>query len=215
MYKVMIVDDQSSSQNLMKYAIMRGGDRYILHNTLQDADLVLPILKDEKVDLLLLDIYTGAKAKENGIEIAKKVKALYPDIKIIMLTFVLQRRHIEKAREIGCEGFWYKDHADIDLLNVMDSVMAGNTYYPDDLPVVTIGTAKSTDFSEKELAILQAKVNGHSNERVCKDLDIKRRTLDTHLSNIKNKTGYDNLLKLVADVAANKFIIIDEKDSLS
>ncbi len=209
MYNVIVVDDQKSSQDLMKYAILRGKDRYNLVNTAFDADDVMLSLPYENVDLILMDIYT--QGKENGIKVAKQVKKNYPKTKIIVLTFVLQKRHIEEAKEAGCEGFWYKDHADIDLLEVMDNVMDGNIYYPQEQPIVAIGTAKTSDFTNKELAILQAKVNGYSNERVCALLNIKSRTLDTHLSNIKNKTGYDSLLKLVADVSAKKFIIAEDK----
>ncbi len=208
MYKVMIIDDQSSSQALMKYAIMRSDGRYKLTKTFFDADRVLCELKYEHTDLILMDIHTAGK--ENGIKVASEIKKLYPKIKIIILTFVLQKKHIDEAKKAGCEGFWYKDHADMDLLLVMDNVMEGKTYYPESQPVVTIGMAKIQDFTPKELEIIQAKVNGCSNEKVCEMLNIKSRTLDTHLSNIKNKTGYNNLLKLVADVASKKFIITGE-----
>ncbi len=210
MYNVMIVDDQSSSHALMQYAILRSEGRYKITKAFFNADRVLDELKYEPVDLILMDIHT--LGKENGIRVAAKVKECYPNIKIIILTFVLQKKYIEEAKEAGCEGFWYKDHADMDLLLVMDSVMEGKIYYPQQQPGIKIGVAKISDFTAKELEILQAKVNGHSNEDVCTLLNIKSRTLDTHLSNIKNKTGYGNLLKLVADVASKKFIISGEDD---
>ncbi len=210
MKNVMIVDDQSSSHALMQYAILRSNGRYKITKALFDADRVIDELKYEPVDLILMDIHT--LGNESGIKVAAKVKKHYPNIKIIILTFVLQKKYIEEAKIAGCEGFWYKDHADMDLLLVMDSVMNGETYYPETQPVIAIGMAKISDFTPKELQILQAKVNGHSNEEVCGMLNIKSRTLDTHLSNIKNKTGYSNLLKLVADVAAKRFIISNEDD---
>ncbi len=209
MYNVMIVDDQQSSQRLMKYAILLGNGRYNLTKAYVDADSVLNALRFETPDLILLDIYTAGK--ENGIVVAEKVKNLYPNIKIIILTYLLQKRHIEAAKEIGCEGFWYKDHADIDLIDVMDSVMDGNIHYPESQPVVAIGMAKSSDFTAKELQVLQAKINGYSAEEICEQLDIKLRTLNSHISNIKNKTGYTSLIKLVADISAKKFLITDEK----
>ncbi len=210
MYNVIIVDDQSSSHALMQYAILRSEGKYNITKAFFDASKVIDELRYEPVDLILMDIHT--QGKENGIKVAGKIKKLYPKIKIIILTFVLQKKYVEEAKEAGCEGFWYKDHADMDLLLVMDSVMDGNIYYPEEPPVIKIGVAKISDFTPKELLVLQAKVNGHSNETVCELLDIKSRTLDTHLSNIKNKTGYNNLLKLVADVASKKFIISGEDD---
>ncbi len=208
MHSVMIVDDQRSSQALMKYAISTGGDKYKLIKSISNADHVVAELRYDKVDLILLDIYTGGN--ESGITVARQVKELYPEIKIIILTYVLQKKHLDDAKKIGCEGFWYKDHADMDLIDVMDKVMSGEIYYPQSQPVVTIGTAKTTDFTKKELEILQAKVNGYSGDEICDMLDIKLRTLNTHICNIKNKTGYNNLLKLIADVSSKRFIIADE-----
>ncbi len=212
MYNIMIVDDQSSSHALMQYAIMRSEGRYNITKAFFNADKVFDELRYETVDLILMDIHT--QGKETGIAVAAKVKKHYPKIKIIILTFVLQKKYIEEAKQAGCEGFWYKDHADLDLLQVMDCVMDGMIYYPKQQPTIKIGVANISDFTPKELEILQAKVNGHSNEEVCDMLNIKSRTLDTHLSNIKNKTGYNNLLKLVADVATKKFIITGEEGNL-
>ncbi len=209
MYNVMIVDDQQGSQRLMKYAILLGNGRYNLTKSLTDADLVLNAIKFETPDLILLDIYTNGK--ENGIEVAREVKKLYPKIKIIILTYLLQKKHIEQAKEIGCEGFWYKDHADIDLIEVMDNVMNGLIHYPQSQPVVTIGMAKITDFTAKERQILQGKINGLSTEDICKNLGIKSTTLRTHINNIMNKTGYSSFVQLVADVVDKKFIIMAEK----
>ncbi len=208
MYNVMIVDDQPSSRDFMKYAILLGKDRYILLESLANADELMSHLRSKTPDLILLDIYTDGK--ENGIIVAEQVKKCYPHIKIIILTFLIQKRHVEYAQKVGCEGFWYKDHMDISLLEVMDSVMAGNTYYPESQPIVTIGTAKSSDFTAKELQILQAKINGASAEEICEKFGIKRSTLSTHMTNMQNKTGYSSFIQLVADVVDKKFIITGE-----
>ncbi len=208
MYKVMIVDDQKSALDQMKYAILQSHGKYVLQKTLTEADGALGALEEAPVDLILMDIYTNGR--ECGIKVAKEIKEKYPNIKIIILTFVLQKRHIEEAHAAGCEGFWYKDHTDIDLLHVMDHVMEGATYFPESQPTVMIGMAKASDFTEKELAVLQAKVNGHTNEKLCELLHIKQRTLDTHISRIKSKTGYNNLLRLVADITAKKFLMISD-----
>ncbi len=209
MYNVMIVDDQRSSQKLMEYAILLGNDRYKLIKSFMDADLVLNALRVETPDLILLDVYT--EGKENGIVVAEKVKKLYPKIKIIILTYLLQEKHVDAAMKIGCEGFWYKDHSDIDLIEVMDNVMNGHIHYPESHPVVTIGMAKISDFTTKELKVLQGKINGLSTEDICEQLGIKATTLHTHMTNIRNKTGYTSFIQLVADVVDKKFVIMGEK----
>ncbi len=208
MYNVIIVDDQPSSRDIMKYAILLGGDRYYLAKEFADADMVMSELHFTKPDLILLDIFTGGK--ENGIAVARQIKEKHPNVKIIILTFLIQKRHIEEAKRIGCEGFWYKDHPDTTLLQVMDNVMNGHIHYPESQPIVTIGMAKISDFTKKELQILQAKIDGLTAEEICEMLSIKLPTLKTHMCNIRNKTGYSNFIKLTADIVAKRFIITDD-----
>ncbi len=210
MYNVLIVDDQRSSQDFMKLNIMPGADRYTIVDTIASADRALSTLINIKVDLILLDIFTDNKA--NGLIAAREIKQLYPHIKIIIMTFLLQQKHLDEAKAIGCDGFCYKDFIEENLLTAMDIVMQGKKYFPDDTPKVEIGMAKSSDFTQKEIEVLQAKVNGLSNKEVCELLNIKSRTLDGHISSLKAKTGYESLLKLIADVVSKNFVIINEED---
>ncbi len=205
MINVLIVDDQLSSQGFMKYALERGSDRYTLIDTILNADKAIEIIDKQKIDLVLLDIFT--ENKENGLTAAFDIKQKYPEIKIIILTFLVQQRHIDRAREIGCEGFWYKDYTEGDLLQIMDKIMNGETYYPDDAPIISIGMAKSSELTKREIEVLQAKIDGLSNEEVCKLLGIKERTLNDYIRNLKEKTGYSNMVQLVAEVATKRFII--------
>ncbi len=206
MFNVLIVDDQKSSRELMQY-IVSESDKYTLVGALESASKAESFCKNNKVDVILMDIYTDGK--ENGISSAKQVKAYNPKIKIIIVTFLVQKEHIENAKAIGCEGFWYKDHSTQKLLLVIDEVMSGKTIYPDKLPIVKIGLAKASDFTKQELHVLQLKVNGCSHTETCEILGITRSTLNYHISNLKGKTGYDNLLKLAIDVSMKKFIISD------
>ena len=51
--------------------------------------------------------------------------------------------------------------------------------------------------SERELEILQLVVGGLSNLKIAKILDISKRTVDNHISNILKKTKTDNRVELV------------------
>ena len=51
--------------------------------------------------------------------------------------------------------------------------------------------------SERELQVLELVAKGLTNEQIAKDLDISKRTVDNHISNILNKTNTDNRVALV------------------
>ncbi len=207
MYNVLIVDDQKSSRELMQYVVCES-ETYNIVGALEDADSTEDFCKSNKVDLILMDIHTAGK--ENGLKGSKAVKGYNKKIKIIIVTFLVQADHIKQAKEIKCEGFWYKDHSTKKLVDVMDGVMRGEIVYPDSLPVIQVGLAKASDFTKAELNVLKLKVNGYSHTETCNILGITRSTLNYHISNLKGKTGYDNLLKLAIDVSMKKFIISTE-----
>ncbi len=207
MYKVLVVDDQKSSRELMRYVVLESED-YKLVGAIEDAEKALEFCENNSVDLILMDIYTAGK--EKGIKSAAVVKKAKPNIKIIIVTYMVQHEHVERAKEVGCEGFWYKDHSEKSLLEVMNQIINGENVYPDKLPEIVIGLAKASEFTKQELKVLKLKVNGYSHAETCEYLGITRSTLNYHIANLKDKTGYTNLLKLAIDVSMKKFIISEE-----
>lgn len=51
--------------------------------------------------------------------------------------------------------------------------------------------------SARELEILELVVNGLSNHKIAEQLEISKRTVDNHISNILKKTNVDNRVELV------------------
>lgn len=51
--------------------------------------------------------------------------------------------------------------------------------------------------SSRELQILELVVKGLSNQKIASELDISKRTVDNHISNILKKTSTDNRVELV------------------
>ncbi|WP_299411200.1 helix-turn-helix transcriptional regulator [Acaryochloris sp. IP29b_bin.148] len=51
--------------------------------------------------------------------------------------------------------------------------------------------------SERELQVIELVASGLKNEQISQRLDISKRTVDNHISNILTKTGTDNRVALV------------------
>lgn len=51
--------------------------------------------------------------------------------------------------------------------------------------------------SERELQIIELVAAGLTNQEIAQKLEISKRTVDNHISNILNKTGTDNRVALV------------------
>ena len=204
MTRVLIVDDQRTAREVMEITVKQS-NRYSVERTIVDAGNAYLHCMNGTVDLILMDVYT--LDGENGIEAAAKIKKDFPRIKIIIVTSMPEESFIRKAREAGCESFWYKDVGVEDLLSVMDKTMAGKSVYPDDAPVIKIGLAKSTEFTKRELDVLRELVNGCSQKGTSDILGIKYNSVRTHIKSILLKTGYDTPSRLIAEVSHKNYMI--------
>ena len=187
MTRVLIVDDQRTAREVMEITVKQS-NRYSVERTIVDAGNAYLHCMNGKVDLILMDVYT--LDGENGIEAAAKIKKDFPHIKIIIVTSMPEESFIRKAREAGC-----------------DKTMAGKSVYPDDVPVIKIGLAKSTDFTKRELDVLRELVNGHSQKDTANRLGIKYESVRTHLKSILAKTGYDTPSRFIAEVSHKNYMI--------
>lgn len=205
MTRVILVDDYRHTREWCAQRIQNSG-RYELAASFANASNVeLPCLAG-KVDLLVMDICT--MDGESGLKMAEKIKPRCPDIKIIIMTSMPEYSFTDRARAAGCESFWYKD-SPVDLIEVMDRTMAGERIYPAERPEVTIGRAKSSDFSERELEVIRALVEGKSYGEIAEKLSISVNTVKDHIKHIYAKTGYNRSLQVVVDAVEHKLILPD------
>lgn len=206
MYKVLVVDDQLTAQQIISDTIEES-EEFILFKIIDNASLAEMCCLSGDIDLIIMDVYTAHG--ENGIRAASKIKTEFPNIKIIIVTSMAECSFIEKAKQANCDSFWYKDMGEKKLLEVMQDTMKGKKIWPQKLPQVKIGNIKSTQFTVRELEVLREIVNGVPNKEICKKLYITKSTLDTHIRNMLVKTGYTSKIKLAVDVASKELIIPD------
>ena len=159
------------------------------------------------VDLVIMDVVM--RKGMNGLEAAERIRKTRPDIRIIIVTSMPEVSYIKRAREIGVNSFWYKELGEISLLEVMDRTMAGEEIYPEQAPVVYLGEARSTDFTEQEIAVLRELTTGASNEEIARKLFISINTVRWHVQNLLTKTGYNSRIKLAIYARAAGLVLGD------
>lgn len=192
-YKVMIVDDQAISRHLFELYI-KNSDKYELTFSLSSADVAEVYFLKHAVDLILMDILMNDGS--NGLDAAKRIKERYPSVKIIAVTSMPEHSWIERAKKIGVDSFWYKETEEKTIFDVMDRTMAGEKVYPDNPPEVTLGLAKSSEFTERELEVLRIITTGATNGAVADELGISENTVKAHVRSMLEKTGYQSRTEL-------------------
>lgn len=204
MVKVLIVEDQRMAREYMESYIQESDD-YELAASISNAAMAEIACMQHEVDLILMDVCT--ENDESGLMAAEKLKKKFKDIKIIIITSMLENEFIQRAKDIGVNSFWYKDFGKNNLLSVMDLTMKGESVFPDKAPEIKIGYASSYEFTERELEVLRSLVEGYTYKEIAEELDLSPETVKSHIRNMLNKTGFTSKTKLAVAVSNKKMII--------
>lgn len=204
MTKVLVIDDQRIAREYMENVVKLSND-YELVGSLSHADLAETACSRSKVDLVLMDVSThGSK---DGIDAAAELRVRFPELKIIIVTSMLEESFIRRAKKAGADSFWYKDVSPDDLITVMDATMQGKRIWPDETPAVKVGIASSDDFTATEIKVLRLVCEGMEYSEIAQRLNYTKDNIKYHMSNILKKTGYANKTQLAIAVTGKRYII--------
>lgn len=192
-YKVLIVEDQTMPRQLFE-SIVANAQGYQLVDSIDAADMADLICAKEQIDLIIMDVVMHDGI--NGLEMTKRIKKSYPEIKVLVVTSMPDATFLQKARNAGADSFWYKEAQDAPMLEVMNRTMAGEHVYPGDIPKVSFGNTMNTSVTDRELDVLRFLVAGMSDREIAQKLKISFHTVRFHLNSLLAKTGSSSRTEL-------------------
>ena len=204
MINVLIVDDSRIARKMMEYEL-EGMSGYNILTFIEDAQNAMPICMKCQVDLILMDVCTAGDS--SGLVAADEIKKRFPQIKIIITTSMPEYTFIEKAKQAGCESFWYKEYGNVSLKDVIEKTMAGENVYPDKTPDVDIYGVPISKFTPAQLRVLRELAMGLSQEEVAKKLCLSRSVIKGHISHMCDKTNTSKTLQLVTEAIEKRVIL--------
>lgn len=206
-YQIMIVDDQFVSRELFKLYIDQSPQYEVVYSIDSAMFADTYVLKNH-IDLIIMDILM--QDGSNGLDAAEKIKKLRPDIKIVAVTSMPEVSWMDRAKKIGIESFWYKEVSEKTILEIIDRTLAGESIYPDETPEVTLGLAKSTELTPREIEVLRLLTTGAGNDEIAEKLHISQNTVKTHIKHLLVKTGFSSRTQLAIQSRITGFVIEDE-----
>ena len=100
--KVLLVDDEEEFVRTLSERIQL---RDIGSKVVLDGEKAVESLEEEIPDVMVLDLKMPGM---NGIEVLKKVKEAYPQVKVVMLTGHGSEKDEEEARKLGAFDYLQK-----------------------------------------------------------------------------------------------------------
>lgn len=146
--KVAVVDDHILiSKFLADY--INSSDSYKVLFTVKNGKELLHELanREEQPTIILLDIHMPIM---NGFQSMLKLKELYPNIKVVVLTMEDEESSIIQFLNLGAKGYLLKGMSSPDIIiDCFDEVMKHGFYYPKYITPEMIHAGKKEDISTK------------------------------------------------------------------
>ena len=195
MYRVLIVEDSVFVKSALSIAISQLND-YKIVDTVENSETAEILCLRVQYDLIVMDIVT--QDGSSGLKSAAAIKKQFSSIKIIIATSMADFSFIKKAKEAGCESFWYKNENTDELVDIIQRTMAGESIYPDISPVVKIGEIYSTELTQRELEVIKKLAEGKSYQEIADELFVSIDTVRQHTKSIYSKTGFHSNVQLIS-----------------
>lgn len=187
--RVLLVDD---------HALVRGGLRAVLATTAdcavvgeastgEDAVALAPGLRP---DVVVMDLsMPGA----GGVEATRQVRALLPDVRVLVLTTFSDDHRVRAALAAGATGYLLKDASPDEVVAAVRA--AGRDETPIDPRVARAllpGAApadQAPDLPPRERDVLVRLARGLSNRQIATELGIAERTVKVHVGSLFRRIG--------------------------
>ncbi|TDM07462.1 response regulator [Macrococcus lamae] len=193
MTSIILVDDHHIVRQGLKFLISSMTDFSIIGEFNDGVEVIDYLSSNEPPDCILMDL---VMPKMDGIKTTKKLKELYPDIKILVLSSYIDEEHVIGVMEAGADGYEVKDTEPAKLIETISQVAAGEKVFHPSV-ITAVRNAEQLPhlqkkLSKRELEVLEQMVKGLTNKEIANILFVSEKTVKTHVSHIFSKLAVND-----------------------
>ncbi|KOX12593.1 LuxR family transcriptional regulator [Saccharothrix sp. NRRL B-16348] len=163
-----------------------------------DGDALVAAIATDPVDVAVLDIRMPP-GPEGGLVTAERVRALRPEIGLLLLSHYAETHYLMRVLEIGSERIGYRLKERVAGVQVLDDTLsriaAGEIVIEPALARRLVqGGARHADtpiaaLSERELDVLRLMAEGRANNAIAGELFISTKAVEKNIAAIFTKLG--------------------------
>lgn len=199
--KVILVDDHAVLRAGLR-SLLEQQDDLIVIGEADSADEVFALVDSELPQIIVMDLGMPGM---NAFDAIKKLRAEYPQVKVIVLSMHKGREIVTRALEAGAEGYVPKSTAHTELLRAIYAVSGGENYLHPSAASVLVEAVRGNQqemvlletLSERELEVLNYTARGFTSREIGDKLSISPKTVDTYRHRLMEKLKLDHRSELV------------------
>ncbi|HTJ52922.1 MAG TPA: response regulator transcription factor [Cyclobacteriaceae bacterium] len=197
--KIYIADDHPIVVEGLKEVLKRKTN-CIVNGIAHNGEQLVDLIKKEMPDLAIVDINMPIM---NGIQCTEWIKKNYPAVKVIILTMYPEKTFVNQLIKAGADGCLLKSRGTIDLVNAIERVSDGKSYFDWIYDFKKEQDAKEYRLSEREIQIIKLIIDGKGNGEIAQTIFVSEDTVKTHRKNIFKKLNVHNASELMTFVLNN------------
>ncbi|MGC4039452.1 MAG: response regulator transcription factor [Flavobacterium sp.] len=203
--KLIIVDDHPMVLEGLR-AIFKQIPYVELTASANNAYEAFELIGKHQPDMVLTDINMP---EISGMELAKKIKTDFPEIKIIGMSTFNERSYITQMLQNGADGYLVKNANREEIEKCLLAVEDGKMYLSVD---VNLNTNERKELSEipvlssREKEVLELIAEGFTNQQIAEKLFVSPHTVDSHRKSLMTKLNASNTAVLIKQAAKFNFI---------
>jgi DNA-binding NarL/FixJ family response regulator len=197
--RVLIVEDHRMFSQALSAALDEADDIAVTSAVSTAAD-GLQAAEETNPDVVLMDYRLP---DGNGVEAARRIKAITPAARIVMLTASSDDNVLRQAIEAGCSGYLTKDHTIEELILAVRAAYNGEAVISPALLSRLVAreadrARPGSDLTAREAEVLRLLAQGRSNPQIASALDIRLATVRNHVQSVIEKLHAHSKLEAVA-----------------
>lgn len=201
--RILLIDDHPITRQGLKAIIDQQPDLQVCGET-DNAAQAIDLGSKLNPDLAVVDI---SLKTSNGIELTKNLKALRPDLPVLVVSMHDENLYAERAIRAGAMGYVMKQEAGEKVVLAIRRLLQGELFLSDPMRERMLqrfvnkrgegGQFAIDTLSDREMEVFQLIGNGYSTRQIAEKLNLSTKTIDSYREHLKLKLNLRSGAELV------------------
>ena len=187
----MLADDHRMLREGLRRSMIDQGFNVV--GEASDGQEAIRMAEELRPDVILMDV---TMPEVDGVEATRQIRAILPEIKIVMLTMHADSEVLTSAIRAGASGYLVKDCSTDEIAEAVTMAFSGETALSPQLASSMLDEVRRLDeraqeedrvVTAREEEVLQLIADGCSTPEVAEKLYISQKTVKNHLASIYQK----------------------------
>ncbi len=200
MYRILIADDHPIVLKGLTQLLGESGQVRTI-TQVNSGEEVLSAIKQDRFDVVLLDISMPGM---NGIDTLEEIKKLKPSLPVLILSMYPEKDYALRAMKAGASGYLTKKSAPAELSNALAKIAGGGRYISAALADLMASTLTGSSdaprherLSNREFQVLRMIASGKSLKEIGAEISLSPKTIGTFRMRILQKLNMTSNAELV------------------